>query len=623
MKKIVAILVFLILLFSRDTLTFAQSLEVEDINVDIEVSEDNRLIIKENLSVLFYDSSLHGIYRDIPVKTYFGKPVKIENVNVIGAPYTSSKEVDYLRIQIGDPDEYASASENYEISYIYNIGDDRNDKLDELYFDIIGTSWQIPINNVSFSITLPSSFDPKELNFTYGDEGSTNSENITYEINGNTITGSLNTTLYPGQALTVALPLPEGYFKVEKEIFFYEKAILIYPVIIGIILILGLLLKIKYGTNKKIFHTPEFYPPEGLSPLEIGYIYDGQIENYDITSMLIYWASKGYMKIIDNDVPKGHFYFQKLRELPSDALQFEKIYFNDLFSYADDKGIVNSEKLNESFYKTITDTKSSLINSFKDPKRAIISNMGNKIASVLVLLGFIELFLFFSGSLVIKLPYNTFMNTIISLVGSFFLTAVFATSTYLFSILKTRLPKNRVATAAGAIILSILGFIILVAVFVYTLSIYIVAAIFAFLLIYFYPYAKKRTKYGDEVYPKLLGLKLFIENAEKDRIHVLVNEDPSYFYHILPYAMVLGVTDKWAEQFEGIAIDRPNWYENNHSGNVFTTILFISYLNHMTTDLSNTMTSVPIKSSAGNSGGGSFGGGFSGGGSGGGGGGGW
>ena len=46
-----------------------------------------------------------------------------------------------------------------------------------------------------------------------------------------------------------------------------------------------------------------------------------------------------------------------------------------------------------------------------------------------------------------------------------------------------------------------------------------------------------------------LDRKRFIETAEADRIKTMVKDDPASFYHILPYAYVLGVTDGWAKRF--------------------------------------------------------------------------
>ena len=101
---------------------------------------------------------------------------------------------------------------------------------------------------------------------------------------------------------------------------------------------------------------------------------------------------------------------------------------------------------------------------------------------------------------------------------------------------------------------------------------------------------------------------------------MLVNEDPEYFYHILPYAMVLGVTDQWAKNFEGITISDPDWYSSN-SNRSFSSIYFVNRMNTATRSVGSAMASRPATSSSGS--GGSFGGGSAGGGSGGGGGGGW
>ena len=89
-----------------------------------------------------------------------------------------------------------------------------------------------------------------------------------------------------------------------------------------------------------------------------------------------------------------------------------------------------------------------------------------------------------------------------------------------------------------------------------------------------------------------------------------------YFYNILPYAYVLGVSDAWIKQFEGIAIAPPDWYE---SADTFDYYRFNRSLNRTIHSASRVMNSIPQSSGGSSSGGGFSGGGFSGGGSGGGG----
>ncbi len=57
-----------------------------------------------------------------------------------------------------------------------------------------------------------------------------------------------------------------------------------------------------------------------------------------------------------------------------------------------------------------------------------------------------------------------------------------------------------------------------------------------------------------KVYGEILGFKEFIETAELDRINELVRKRTFLLYNILPYAYVLGLTDKWINKFNTIKI---------------------------------------------------------------------
>ena len=76
-------------------------------------------------------------------------------------------------------------------------------------------------------------------------------------------------------------------------------------------------------------------------------------------------------------------------------------------------------------------------------------------------------------------------------------------------------------------------------------------------------YVPGRTEESHRNLEKITGFKKFLETAEKDRLEMLVHEDPKYFYNILPFAYVLDVSDKWVDKFEGIAIEPPEWYSGH------------------------------------------------------------
>lgn len=101
---------------------------------------------------------------------------------------------------------------------------------------------------------------------------------------------------------------------------------------------------------------------------------------------------------------------------------------------------------------------------------------------------------------------------------------------------------------------------------------------------------------------RILGLREFIVKAEKDRIIKLAEENPNYFYRVLPFAYVLNVTGTWAKHFEDIALNPPGWYEG--AGN-FTPSLFTKSIHTAMGSFEYHMGSFPTSHSSGSSSGGS------------------
>lgn len=124
----------------------------------------------------------------------------------------------------------------------------------------------------------------------------------------------------------------------------------------------------------------------------------------------------------------------------------------------------------------------------------------------------------------------------------------------------------------------------------------------------------KRTVKGAETLEKIKGLRLYIDTAERYRVKF--QEKENIFEKFLPYAMVFGLADKWAQTFKDIYKEPPSWYEGYHG--TFTTLYFVNSMNSFNNTFSTNISSSP---SSGTGAGGS--GGFSGGGFGGGGGGSW
>ncbi len=138
----------------------------------------------------------------------------------------------------------------------------------------------------------------------------------------------------------------------------------------------------------------------------------------------------------------------------------------------------------------------------------------------------------------------------------------------------------------------------------------------------FYQLLKAVTPLGRKRLDEIEGFRVFLEAAEKDRLNFLNPPDrtPELFEKFLPYALALGVEQRWAEQFTEVLAAAaaegrfPGWYSGTTSRGFSAASLASS--------LGDSLSSA-VASSSGSSGSGSSGGGSSGGGGGGGGGGGW
>ena len=546
---------------------------IENYDVNIKVNENNVLNITETIDVNFTLES-HGIIRKIPLIVKFDRKdfdtkikAKIDNL-YINETYTTTTDDEMVSYKIGDLNKTLTGKKRYIIKYDYDYGDDNIDKYDELYHNIIGKDWDTEIQNVTFTITMPKDFDETLVNFTVGYYGSTYYEDVLYEINNNVITGTVNKqgiyALTSNEALTVRIELPEGYFKNERVNFDPTFIIILFLLSISILgIIVSTILFKKYSYKKKDLLVPEFIVPDNLSSAEIGYVYKGSVSKEHIVSLITYFANKGYLKIIEENGNK--FSFERLvTSIDDNEPDYAKITFDGLFKDASEDGIVHKSDLTDKFYTTLTTA------LFKLKK---------------------------SHSIYRKMHYINYVIYIIILVLSIYLRSILMP----FTTYRLHYQYNTLY-----LIYNIL-FVLIVA-----------------LEIIYFSLNKKRSDDETKLYNKVLGFKEYLETVEKDKIIELVDENPNYFFDILPYAYVLGITKKWSEKFESISMKAPNWYVGsmyNPTTGMFDTNTFTNSLNSTLAQTSSVMSSRPYESSGTSGGSSSFGGGgFSAGGGGGGGG---
>ncbi|MEG1757967.1 MAG: DUF2207 domain-containing protein [Oscillospiraceae bacterium] len=380
---------------------------------------------------------------------------------------------------------------------------------------------------------------------------------------------------------------------------------------------------IAFSKRRRIVKTVEFYPPEDINPAEAGLIIDAAIDGRDVVSLIYYWAAQGHLRIEFGD-GKDNFKLHKLSELDAKHRAYEISMFKKMFDIGDGE-CVSKTDLDEVFYITIKSTREKIMDMYAKGKKSALIDKGSAVRSAILGIGFPVLLAMITLKVCSASSYSAaggVFATLASLIGCF---AVYTIS----SSLKNRRFKDSkalkaVKIAAGTAIFAVSFFIFISGVGDGIMT-KMMAGIIAFAMFMGSsagPFLKSYTEYGAALIGRIAGFKDFLQTAERDKLVMLLEENPEYYYDILPYANVLGVSKIWEKKFDGLLNSPPAWIDGNTNG-----LSNVLALNMLSNSISRSMTSAPPpeSSSGGFSGGGGgfSGGGFSGGGSGGGGGSSW
>jgi uncharacterized membrane protein YgcG len=562
---------------------------IDAFDVAITVNQDARMAVRETLQVDFGTQQHHGIFRDIPVVYEWDQhsnrvyDLTVDSVtNGAGSNWTysvSDKGAD-REIKIGDPNQTVSGRQTYVIAYTVVGALNGFADHDELYWNVTGQQWAVPINEASATVTVPAS-GLLWINCFQGGTGSReacrSSSTPTRAEFGATRGFS------PAEQLTVVVGMKPGVAgniapilrakpRTFLEFFSVEPA-----TIAGAILVLllgaawlGRMIwrrgrDIEYSSAyystkdptervRPLFRpqalVPQYRPPDNLRPAQVGLILDESADTKDVTATIVDLAVRGYLVI--KDVPGKHDWeLNQAKQDTRDLLPYEEKILKGLFDSL--KSSVKVSSLKGTFSGTLSIAEGLL---YADSARLkwFTSNPRNTR-------------LIWAG-----------LGIAVIIVGG---------------VLSLALGVLAGWGLLGLAVIAIGGLMIVAS-----------------------RWMPRRTGLGTDLFRKALGFRLYMNAAEKDR--QAFAEKAEIFTQYLPYAIVFGCVRRWAKAFEGIDTTPAvsSWYQGQGA---FTPLLFAGSLEGFSSNLSTAVAQTPAGS--GSSGGG--GGGFSGGGGGGGGGGAW
>jgi uncharacterized membrane protein YgcG len=571
--------------FSFTPHAFAQE-AIPSFDARIAVQENATIEVTERIEYDFGEVEKHGIYRNIPysyqakTETYTADISSVLVTDEAGnpLPFSESRGNGELSLKIGDPDTTVTGTQVYIISYIVEGPFLYFDEYDEFYWNVTGF-WDRPMTKASVLVDLPRGAQILSASCYKGEDGSRekcdgDEKLVNVERAGYTARAE---ALKSKEGLTIAVAFPKGVITVTDKPWKKEGDPFTpyWPILIPLMVAMYMFNKwSSEGKDPKGRDSivTQFSPPKTFSPALAGVLYSETVKGKEISAEIVRLAVEGYVKIhrFERKVllfSVTDYLLERIGEkVPEDSVGAEIL--EKLFQEA----FIGEEEIEGVLKKGVILSK--MKHKFVEEKQAIDKKIYEEVTSRA----------YFKGrpdSVRNKYLYvGLFLLIIFGGVGGEMLVQNASFQMMLLAFM----------VAVSGILIMIFGRIMPV-----------------------------RTELGVREREYLEGFKRYLSVAEKDRIafHSSPEQDKSepvktmtLFDTCLPYAMVFGVEEKWAEKFEDIYLQEPAWYSGGTAGHAFAAGAFASDLSGFSSDMS----AASMPQSSGSGGGGSSGGGFGGGG---------
>ncbi len=597
---------------------------VEKYDADVTVNKDRTVDFHERITVRFTEylpASATTYYRSLPVNggdRYFDISAKCGGNGAFSYKVADNPDIDGF-IDINCKGGVRSGNQ-WTYEFFYTMLPERSYGKDGMILDVVGFGSSVAMHNVDVTVRLPAAYEYAEVYSNgFGKKGNAYVDGSWAQGGAKTVV-SLHADKLPlkynaeyretmSVGITFAFKLPKGVLQS------YSSTRITGSVwaVLGmgaLVIAAAIAITLYCRRQKEIVRVVNIKAPQQIDPLRMGKLIDGTVDNEDITSMIYWFAAKGYL-VIDMTVEEDPI-FRKNNEIPDSAPSYQKALFNGLFKRGNE---VHASQLSNRYYTSIDSAKKLL--TAKDVARYEKRSWIGMIVCCLLALAYWVFCPLLIGLNVVGggyLHWGMGLFTFAPVAAIGFLLKIWKDKKY-----KNKKSKNLgwllAAVAVGAV--AMLAYLFIFRVHVISRTEQILVCLISLALCFFSVRNLSLTEKFAEILGDILGFKDFIVYTEEDKIKIMLEENPELYYDVLPYAQVLGVTDAWEDKFERITIARPSWAVGNFT--VFDYFILRSVMRSATLSMLTRPQNKTGGTHIGRSGGGGGFGGFSGGGSGGGG----
>jgi hypothetical protein len=530
----------------------AGTVRIRDFHGELVVLPDSSLDVTETIRVDF-TGARNGIYRTIPVE-YAGPGgfnyslflTEISATEAGGAPLRIERQRrgGNLQLQIFVP---AAEDTSRNITLHYRVRDGLRffEDHDELYWNVIGTGWDVPIESASAHIILPGGVTGlRAANYT-GFLGS-RSQDARVDIFGPNIDIQTQRPLAFHEGLTIVAGWDKGFVHEpggsEKVAQFLDSN---WPLLVPIgVFFLMLGLWYSRGRDPRVGAIAvQYEPPAGLSPGEAGALVDDQAGIRDITATLVDLAVRGFIVIEEKEVShlmglyantEYVFHLNKKPAEWSGTKSHELLLLHGIFG-APVLGMLEEVALSElqnRFYKNLPGIRRAILESLV--QRGYFAHRPDIVRQAYLLVAGVT-------------------GAVLYLLGQ-----------YLVQHAGMQAQTSSVAAILTGLAIGGFG--------------------------WFMP---TRTVDGVRALHDTLGFENFLSHVEAPHL-ASSPQSPANFEKYLPFAMALGVEKKWVGAFDGM-LKQPSWYQTTGTA-VFHPVGFVYSLDQMAARTGQVMASAPRSS---------------------------
>lgn len=345
---------------------FAETIQRFEVNASL--AKDSMLIVTERITYDFGEAERHGIYRSIPVVSErngskYRLHLKVMDAKMDGQPTNVrvTDESSEIKVRVGDPDLTVTGEHVFEITYRTNRAVNFFEDHVELYWNVTGNDWEVPIESSSFSLTAPTAANRTDC-FT-GPYGSTERA-CRIEVSGNRVS-AVARPLDTMEGFTVVVGFPNGviqppawwerFFQIVRDNPLFSIPLFVFLLMFAIWW--------KFGKEPKGHGTiiAQYGPPAGMTPALMAALDEQWVPDRVVSATILDLAVRGYLKIKFTDAQKT-FRVMKIKEADVELLPYEAILFKGLFVKADETSM---RALKNTYWKEVAKARKKIFRELK------------------------------------------------------------------------------------------------------------------------------------------------------------------------------------------------------------------------------------------------------------------